>query len=425
VRSYQALAAGEAIWLAWLDAAGEVWLGRWSPEGGEPQTWQLGPGQGPPALAAQGDTVHLVWPAGGNPSLFPLTYVQATERGISPPVELASFPLPTGAIPTPPAIALEEEWGYCAAGFEYRTGNLAGTAEVWVCAFLLNHPSQASTYQLKLPSWFPDDYPLEAEGLLLAPVPPGHTIRPADLYHPRGIPGGRGVALLSCGAKLVRRGKLQVQPAVVAFEDGRPLGWAPVARSSNFSYFTVLRRSDRGWHVAWLDMLGYGEYRLYYASTAPGERPRLDRLGWDDVAYFAGTVASGLVGGLAFLPLLLVTSVPGLGLLFVHYLRGGEESLRHWWPKVLLALAILPFLIVKVVLTGTFGGVPFSPWLSLEAAQAAARVLPFIPSLLGLAALFIYFRRAGEPTLFPAWATFVLADMAFTVLILGPSLAAS
>jgi len=170
-------------------------------------------------------------------------------------------------------------------------------------------------------------------------------------------------------------------------------------------------------------MLGYGEYRLYYAATPVGEREALDRVGWDDVVYFLGTAASGMVGGLALIPLFLIASVPGLALIFFHYLVGGEESLRYRWPKVLLTLGLLPYLILKIALAGVFGGVPFAQWLSQPTATAAGWVIPFIPALFGAAAVLIYVRRSTEPTVFPAWAAFVITDLMFTVIVLGPAFA--
>ena len=214
-----------------------------------------------------------------------------------------------------------------------------------------------------------------------------------------------------------------MQPVVVAFSAGAPVAWGPIAVSRDFSYYTTLTRSGRGWHAAWLDMLGYGEYRLYYAATPAEEREALDRVGWDDVAYFLGTAASGIVGGLALIPLFLMASVPGLVLIFFHYVIGGEESLRYRWPKFLLALSLLPYLILKLALAGMFGGMPFAQWLSQPVASAAARVIPFVPVMLGTAALFLYIRRSAEPTVFPAWATFVVSDLLFTVIIVGPAFA--
>jgi len=417
VGSYSAVGTGNAIWAALEDDEGWIWLFSLDVGSGKTSSWRLGPGEAP-ALAAGEDRIHLVWaqPAG---DFYILLYAGIEEAPASP-VELRRFPLGIGTIPSPPALALGAGWAYAAVGFEYRGGELAGMAEVWICAFPRGNPQRSASYSLRIPGVAPSKHSLTTAGLCLAPLPPQATIRPTNLYQPRGGPSVGEHALMTLGAKLYRRGDTQVQPVVVAFAAGAPVAWDLIAVSRDFSYFTALSRSEYGWHAAWLDMLGFGDYRLYYASTSEEERKALNRLGWDDVTYFLGTTASGLIGGLAFIPLFLIASVPGLVLIFFHYVLGGEESMRYRWPKLLLALSLLPYLVLKIALAGTFGGVPFAQWLPQPAATTAGRVIPFIPALFGAAAMFIYLHRSTEPTVFPAWAAFVVTDLVFTIVILGP-----
>lgn len=421
VRSFAVAADHGTVWLGVEDWHGEEHLFRVMFPGPLVDTWDLGPGTGPPALAVSEQGVHITWPR--EDPAYTLMYSVWAGDGPRPPVELFRFPLPTGAIPSPPAIGLQPGWVYVAVGFEFRGGEVAGSAEVRVVSFPAGSPHEVEQLSLRLPGGFPEEHSVEVDGLDLAPLPPQLAIRPTDLYMPRGVGGAGNLALFVMGARLYRRTSGQVQPVVVALDAGNPVAWTPIAASSDFTYFTELRRSQRGWHAAFLDMLGYGEYRLYYASTAPGERERLDRVGWDDWVHFLGTTASGMVGGLALIPLFIMASVPGLVLIFLHYLVGGEESLRFRWPKVLLVLGLLPYVILKIVLASTFGGVPFSDWLARPTAHLVGLILPFVPSFLAVGALLVYVRRAVEPSLFPAWAVFVATDMAFTVLILGPAFA--
>lgn len=421
IRSYSSLAWEGGVWAAAEDEAGDLWLFRVDAATAEVRTWHLGRGEAPVLAAGKG--LHLLWADAETGDLYKLMYSRLAGEELSLPVELRAFPLGTGTVPSPPALALGGGWVYAAAGFEYRGGELAGTAEVWICAFPRGNPQKRTSYSLRVPGVAPDEHPLAAAGLCLAPLPPQATIRPTNLYLPRGAPEAGGYALFTLGTKLYQRGSPQVQPAIVALEGGQPVAWALIAASRDFSYATVLVRSPRGWHAAWLDMLGYGEYRLYYAATPKGERAKLDRVGWDDMAYFLGTAASGIVGGLALIPLFLMASVPGLVLIFLHYVIGGEESLRYRWPKFLLALSLLPYLVLKLALAGMFGGMPFAQWLSQPVASAAARAIPFVPVLLAATALFLYIRRSAEPTVFPAWATFVVSDLLFTVIIVGPAFA--
>ncbi|HIQ00353.1 TPA: hypothetical protein EYH33_07485, partial [Candidatus Bipolaricaulota bacterium] len=405
VRSYTAAVTSLGIWIAYVDRAGDVWLSLFRPDTEEVTQWRLGSGPDRPAMAAEGEVVHVVFRLGEAGSVYALAYVRADETGPSPPFVIEQVPLGIGSVPSPPTLFLSRERLYAAVGLEHRGGELAGTAEVVLAAFPHPEPSQVASYRLSLPGVFPQEHPYEWEGLVLAPLSFPEAIRPTDLYQPRGVPGVGELGLLVVGAKLYSGGQGQVQPVLVAFRDGVPFAWTPIAKTRSFTYFTGLRASSRGWHAAWVDMLGYGEYRIYYASTAEGEQDLLNRLGLDDAVYFLGTIAMGLVGGLALIPLFLMAGVPGLALLFFHYAVGGEDSLRYRWPKVLLVLGLLPYLVLKLALAGTFGGVPFAQWMSQPAAHLAASVLPFIPSLLGLGAMLIYWRKVGEPTLLPAWGT--------------------
>ena len=423
IRSYTAAVTSVGLWIAYVDRTDDVWLSLFRPDTEEVARWRLGKGPDRPAMAAEGEVIHVVLRLGETSSVYALAYVQADETGPSSPFVIDQVPLGIGSVPSPPALFLSRGRLYAAVGLEHRGGELAGTAEVMVSVFPRDEPSQVTSYTLSLPGVFPQEHPYNWEGLSLAPLPPQDEVRPTDLYQPRGVPGARELGLLMVGAKLYSRGQGEVQPVLVAFRDGVPIAWAPIAKTRTFSYFTELRTSPRGWHAAWTDMLGYGEYRIFYASTAESERTALNRLGWDDAVYFLGTIATGLVGGLALIPLFLMAGVPGLALLFLHYAVGGEESLRYRWPKVLLVLGLLPYLVLKLALAGAFGGVPFAQWMSQATAHAAAKALPFIPSLLGLAAMWIYWRKAGEPNLLPAWGTFVVADVVFTVLLLGPAFA--
>ncbi|MBC7099187.1 hypothetical protein H5T52_08740 [Candidatus Bipolaricaulota bacterium] len=417
---YEIVLGGTGVWMGYKDAGGLVWLASFTLEQGTEFIWKLGQGEGPPALVPTEQGIHVIWAKTEGSGPCVLMYTWAENKGLNPPMELHSFPLPTGTVVSQPAGTAASGWVYAAVGFEYRGGEQPGRAEVWVISFPVGHPDECIAYSLGIPETFPGEYPLQMEGLDMARLPPrGHT-RPTDLYNPRGVLETTEYALLTLGARLHRGRSHQVQPVVVAFAGGRPVAWRPVAVSRDMTYAVQLGRSSRGWHVTWLDMLGYGAYRLFYASTAELERQAFNRIGWDDAIYFLGTVASGWLGGLALTPLFIMASVPGLVLIFIHYLLGGEESLAYRWPRALLALGLLPYVILKIVLTGTFGGMPFAEWVSRFTAQVVGRVLPFVPSLLGIVGVWIYTRRAGEPTLFPAWAAFVVTDMAFTIMILGP-----
>jgi hypothetical protein len=130
---------------------------------------------------------------------------------------------------------------------------------------------------------------------------------------------------------------------------------------------------------------------------------------------------SGIVSGIAFVPLFLMAAVPGLLLIVGHYVFGGLGNLNTWQMKTLLVVGLLPYAFLKVLLTaGVMPQVPFSQWMASELSQILTTGLPF--AFLGVDALvlLVYLRHAQEPGLLPAWALFVGMDIALTVIVLGP-----
>ncbi len=423
IRSYRSTAAGNRIWVSALGADGSIWASGLDTATGEVANWQLGRGISTPDLAADaGGTLHVVWAQETKSIPYSLLYSTGGWAGFSPPAVINESPLATGTIPVPPAVSVAGGWVYVAAGFEHRGKGADVKAEVKIIAFPNATPHRDAGERLVIPSGYPEEFPLEWEGLHFFPIRQDRGW-PTPLYRPRGFPGRDGVALFTVQAELSRKAKRAVQPIVVALKDGAAWGWLPVAMSRDMSYSADLARSRRGWHVVWQDMLAYGDYRLFYASTAPEERAALNRVGWDDLGYFLGTSVLGIVGGLSLLPLFLMAAVPGLVILFVHYARGGEERLKYTWPKVLLAASILPYLVLKIALAGAMGSVPFAQWLSQSAATTAGRVLPFVPSLISLGIMGLYCWRREMPSLLPAWLVFVISDLALSLLILGPAFA--
>jgi len=424
VKRFSASVTEGELWLAWEEREGGIWLASVDPASlAGAELWELDAAGGFPTLAVDEKLVHVVWLVELSSALCALKYA-AIEKNVGDTsftvVEVGRFAGGTGALVFPPALSLETGWVYALGGFEYRGGEKAGTSEVWVVSFPVRDPDALHTYSLSIPGAFPVECSEVIEGIEMSALGPWQRIRPTNLFMPRGVPGVRGHALVTLGAKLFSRNSESVQPVVVAFDEGEPVAWAPLAETRDFTYLVVIRQSDRGWHGAWLDMLGYGAYRLYYGTTAEAEKAALNRVGMDDVLHFLALAASGIVGGLAFIPLFLIAAVPGLVLLFVHYVFGGEESLRYRWPKTLLVLSLAPYLLLKILLASGFGGVPLARWMPQATAHLVGQVLPFVPSALAAVAILVYARRAGEPTLFPAWGTFIVVDILFTVLIVGP-----
>ncbi|MCK4246645.1 hypothetical protein KAX14_05365, partial [Candidatus Bipolaricaulota bacterium] len=212
-----------------------------------------------------------------------------------------------------------------------------------------------------------------------------------------------------------------IQPALVVFHEGNLMGWSPIAKTNGLSLFPQIRQSRDGWHALWLDMLGYGDYRACYASTALGERASLDRLVPADVLNMLLIALSGIVSSIAFVPLFLMAAVPGLFLIVGHYIFGGLGNLNTWRMKTLLVVGLLPYGFLKVLLTaGVMPQVPFSQWMPSGLSHTLTVGLPFAFLGVDTLVLLVYLWRAEEPGLLPSWALFIGMDIALTVIVLGP-----
>jgi hypothetical protein len=425
LEAYDVVACQRGFWAFWNVAEGGLWaqaLGDHAiPQGSAILLHKLG---GPPsALVDQARRLHAVWLATPNPNRRTLMYATFPDEDLTevPVLNLWETGASIGSIFSPPALALEENWVYAFISVEHRSGLKQGSSETYVTTFPIDSAAQTQTFLLSLPDRIPEDYTCCTEGLSLAPLPPEGAPRPTDTFSPTTIPGQCRYALVSVGVKMGSIEGGEIQPALVVFHEGKLVGWSPIAKTNGLSLFPQARRSPDGWHALWLDMLGYGDYRAYYASTAPGERSSLDRLVPADVLNMVLIALSGIVSGIAFVPLFLMAAVPGLVLIVGHYIFGGLGNLNTWRMKTLLVVGLLPYAFLKVLLTaGVMPQVPFSQWMASELSQILTIGLPF--AFLGVDALvlLVYLRRAQEPGLLPAWALFVGMDIVLTVMVLGP-----
>ena len=425
LEAYDVAVCQRGFWVFWNVTEGGLWAqaldDHATPQGSAVLLHELG---GPPsALVDQAGRLHAVWLAIPTPNRRALMYATFSDGDLTevPVLNLWETGASIGSIFSPPALALEEDWVYAFISVEYRSGLKQGSSETYVTTFPIDSAAQAQTFLLSLPDRIPEDYTCCTEGLSLAPLPPEGARRPTDTLSPTTIPGQREYALVGVGVKMGSIDGGEIQPALVVFRGGKLVGWSPIAKTNGLSLFPQVCRSPDGWHALWLDMLGYGEYRAYYASTAPAERSSLDRLVPADVLHMVLITLSGIVSGIAFVPLFLMAAVPGLLLIVGHYIFGGLGNLDTWRMKTLLVVGLLPYAFLKVLLTaGVMPQVPFSQWMASELSQTLTVGLPF--AFLGVDALvlLVYLWRAQEPGLLPAWALFVGMDIALTVTVLGP-----
>ena len=423
---YDVVTCQRGFWAFWNVVDGGLWAQALRddhaiPQGSAILLHELG---GPPsALVDQAGRLHAVWLATPDQNRRSLMYATFPDGDLTevPVLNLWETGASIGSTFASPALALEEDWVYAFISVEHRSGLKQGSSETYVTTFPIDSAAQTQTFLLSLPDRIPEDYTCCTEGLSLAPLPPEGARRPTDTLSPTTVPGQRGYALVGVGVKMGSIEGGDIQPALVVFHEGNLMGWSPIAKTNGLSLFPQARQSRDGWHALWLDMLGYGEYRAYYASTAPGERASLDRLVPADVLNMLLIALSGIVSSIAFVPLFLMAAVPGLFLIAGHYMFGGLGNLNTWRMKTLLMVGLLPYAFLKVLLTaGVMPQVPFSQWMPSGLSHTLTVGLPFAFLGVDTLVLLVYLWRAEEPGLLPGWALFIGMDIALTVIVLGP-----
>ena len=386
----------------------------------------LAPRGGSPALAVDrsGD-VHAAWLASVAPGVAELYYGRITlaSPSVPEPRYLGKVTGGLGALFLGPELALDEQWAYAALSVDYRGGTKAGTVETQVFAVPQDASEQVHTISLYVPPLLPETVTDLGNGLLVDPVPeaprPGVNVRVLS-----GYPVEQDFALITVAAKLSSLRKEEFQPAVVSFQGGREVGWCPVAVTQGSPAAAELVRSPAGWHVVWLDMHASGEYSVLYATTSSAERAILDRFSASDLAHIFFTVLSGIVGGLASIPLFLLAAVPGLLVIAGHYILGGEGDLRLWRSRILLAVGLVPYAALKLLfISGLVVEFPFAGWMAPSVARALSIALPVAFLGTGLLAVGVYWRRSDEPGLLPAYVLFIVVDIVLSLFLVGPSLA--
>lgn len=391
---------------------------------GPPQL--LAPAGRNPAIAQdQSGSVHAVWLVSPAPGVAELHYgVIASDGSTSLDSRyLGRVTGGLGALFLPPALTVAQGWAYAALSVDYRGGLQAGTVETHVFAVPPEGAGEVRKLPMYVPPLLPESYADLGVGLRMDPVAaeqgPGTSVRAIGGYS-REL----GVGIIVVAAKLSSLRREEYQPALVFLEDGREMGWSPLAITNGSPVAVELTQSACGWHVAWVDMHASGDYTVLYASTSPAERAVLDRFSSADLVHVLLTVLSGLAAGLAAIPLFLLAAVPGIVVIAGHYILGGEGDLRGGRSKILLAMGLVPYVVLKLLfISGLVARFPFEEWLAPSVGRALSIALPAAFLGGGLLATGLYWRRSQEPGLLPAYAVFVGVDILLSLVLVGASLA--
>lgn len=413
----------------------------------------VAPGGAEPDVAIGEDgRLHLAWVEAPEPGRRVVRYAIFTpDTGEVLPsggVALGATPLETGLVTYPPRVGVDDTHAYVFWAVEHRGGLAQGMAETFFAAVPLQEPAGAepSVHQVLLPEragaesgevarleflplahpstrkfdsrnrW----YPLQSmtfrspesvgrySGYILMPAPLG--------YQGPSLP-------VAFAVKQQFRRRAEVEPVLALFEGGVLWGHQEVGRTGGLTLHPTLEMDGQGnLHLAWVDLKQFGEYHVYYATTAPETRHAIDRTTPQDVLLAVVNFGWGMVSGLSLIPLTVILLVPSLIWVGLVYVFGSGDDLSERAVQWSLVVAVSLYLGMKALVFSTVLTNP--PFLAAVPSWAAPVLVWGLPAgILALASLAIalYARRSERPNLFWGFVWFVVVDILLTLTLYGPA----
>ncbi|MDP3045998.1 MAG: hypothetical protein Q8O07_00765, partial [Chloroflexota bacterium] len=238
---------------------------------------------------------------------------------------------------------------------------------------------------------------------------------------PMAIRGQRDELPVLFSMAVTFRAEKLTQPVLAVFAGGLLKGHQVIARNSFYSLLPQGAADGSGnLHATWLAKLSEG-YRVYYASTLPEVKARLDKTEPGDLAYSAVSALWGITSGLIFLPFVPLILLAPMGWLALYHLAGSGAGLDQRAGRMALTVAVLLYLAAKTVIFVSFFTQPIygqplpAPWSQIT----TCGVPLLIPAFSGLLVAF-YIKRRGALAVFPTFIFFALLDITMTIMIYGP-----
>ena len=393
----------------------------------------LVPGGMEPAARIDGDGhLHLIWIEEGERQEEPIYVATFPGAMVTPTrgVKLFDIGKAIGEIRTGPVLGLDSRYGYLLWTVEHRTGLTEGTAEGWYAVFSLEKPQPTTPLSFALPAV---EKPIYAE----YESPYGyHHLMPlsarlssaSNLIDMPATIGTQGEELPVAFRLNVNYGyDRKFQIAMAVFKEGRLVGYQLAGKSGYHSSRPTLFADDEGnLHLAWIDSTAGGSTHLYYASTSPLVKAHLDRLTGEDLLSGAAKMTLGFILGLLLVPLIPLWLAPTLIWSFFCTVVVRFDDLGTGRGKIGLALALLIYLVTKLVmLPSFFSYVPFSAWIPLLPSGLSPLLMVGTPLFVSGAAAAIavwFLRRVESKELFVALPAFALPDAFLTLMIYSPSI---
>lgn len=381
-----------------------------------------------PSLQVKDGHIHAAWQRdeGFWYADLPLEDPAATEGAqvVNPQYILLGL---TGDTLSGPEVGTDGEAVYVFWSIHSTTDTEAGFASTQYVRFPIGRPESAGPISLRMISAEDQDFEPYSGRLGFSELAEPAELSPTNtdfIKDPVAMLGTNQELVLGLVVEQPYRLDSQLQIGAAVFDDGEYLGYTMASNSEQLSESPVVAVDEAGQvYIAWRE--GAGGKQAYYATTDPNSRAKLDRLDAGDLAAAAPQGVLDMFASFAFMPVVgLCWLLPGLLLIGAMKLRREDDNLNQTWARVVLALGIVLYYLIKLAFLPTMTSyVPLSAWLFVPAGLAdVLRVLAplAIFSLAGVAGYWAY-RRYSHSALV-VYISFVAVDAILSLLIYGVNL---
>lgn len=385
-------------------------------------------GISPDARIDRQGKVHLAWVH--EPGYFEENVYYAVfdpeARALGSPLRVGFFLLNPRATRFGPVVGLESDRAYVLWSWEHLVSGAtttAGEAECRYVAIPFGASEEPQERTLALPASARPPYAPARGAYAYTQLAPAGAGMSGLIYMPSPVAGQHQEVATVVGFQASTRTRSYLQIGVVYLAGGEVKGYQAAARGGQVLMRPGLETDGEGHlHLAWLEPAGINRYQVYYASTRPGVRAALGRLGQQDVVEAAYEVAWRAAQMMSMFPIGIVWLFLPLVWVIGYYVVRPDGQLDMRGPRIALGIAIAIYLFSKYFLlpAGFMEAAPFVDRVSPAAADAIRFGLPAGILAVALGALGLYVRRAEDRSLFGAYFVFAATDALVTFIFYAP-----
>ena len=413
--------------VVWEDSqTGFIWMIRISGEGLIQSLPQIAAVEGEyPSLIADRGTIHMAWMEGER-----LQYARVEENSPFPLVSdtLDIIQVARGNTMDGPVIGISDGNIYVFWSVLRQVGLEAGTAITEYLVFSEEDPSQITRGVIPILPVMeellaPYQGPLALSQIV--PAPPEEYMTTDYVLNPRTLPKpNQGAMVVAMSANQAIRLDAHTQIAVCTFEEGVYLGCTIGTRTTEISQNPIIGiDASRNLHLVWQE--GHAGKRIYYATTLPEAKGRLDRVSLDDLPslFLAGGMEA--ITGILLFPFAFPWMAVGFVIMIGLRIARNDEDVTQLLSQILLVVALLAYQISKLMLLPDIMiYVPFSAWIDIP--ERVGSVMKFLVPIIiiGLGIFAAEYRRRKRQSDSPIsslgyYMTAVLVDTVITLSIYG------